>query len=90
MTREEVVIERHPVNAAYAGTADFNQADQEIRIPVMEEQVTLSKNTVVREEVEVGKRAVTETQHLTGTVQHEELRVEDNTGNVVTDTTNPR
>ena len=90
VTREEVVIERHPVNAAYAGTADFNQADQEIRIPVMEEQVTLAKNTVVREEVEVGKRAVTETQHLTGTVQHEELRVEDSTGNVVSDTTNPR
>ena len=53
----------------------------------MEEQVTLAKNTVVREEVEVGKRAVTETQHLTGTVQHEELRVEDGTGAVVNDTT---
>ena len=80
VTREEVVIERHAVGNAVTGSAaDFGQADQEIRIPVMEEQVTIEKTPVVREEVEIGKRTVTETQHLTGTVQHEELRVDDPT-----------
>ena len=77
VTREEIVVERHPVGTAVTGTADFSQTDQEIRIPVMEEQVTIEKTPVVREEVEIGKRQVTETQHLTGSVQREELRVED-------------
>ena len=80
VTREEVVIERHAVGSPVTGSAaDFGQTDQEIRIPVMEEQVTIEKTPVVREEVEIGKRQVTETQHLTGSVQHEELRVEDPT-----------
>ena len=80
VTREEVVIERRAVGTAVTGNAaDFGQTDQEIRIPVMEEQVTIEKTPVVREEVEIGKRQVTETQHLTGTVQREELRVDDPT-----------
>ena len=77
VTREEVVIERRPVGRAVSGrAADIGQSSQEIRIPVMEEQVTIEKTPVVREEVEIGKRTVTETQHLTGSVQHEELRVD--------------
>ena len=80
VTREEVVIERRPVGSAVSGSAaDFGQADEDIRIPVMEEQVTIEKTPVVREEVEIGKRTVTETQHLTGTVRREELRVDDPT-----------
>ena len=74
------MIERRAVGSSVTGSAaDFGQADQEIRIPVMEEQVTVEKTPVVREEVEIGKRTVTETQHLTGTVRHEELRVDDPT-----------
>lgn len=83
VTREEIVIERHAVNNSVTGNADFNEKDQEIRIPVMEEQVTIEKTPVVREEVEIGRRSVTETEHLTGTVQREELRV-DNQGDVRT------
>lgn len=79
VTREEVVVERHPVNTAMTGNANFDNADQEIRIPVMEEQVTIEKTPVVTEEVEIGTRRVTENQHLTGTVQREELRVDDAT-----------
>ncbi len=79
ITREEVVIQRHPVGSALSGDADFSRVDEEIRIPVMEEQVTVVKTPIVVEEVEVGKRQVTEMQHLTGTVRHEELRVDDPT-----------
>jgi uncharacterized protein (TIGR02271 family) len=79
VTREEVVIERHSVGTAVNGNAEFGQNDQEIRIPIMEEQVTIEKTPIVTEEVEIGRRRVTETQHMTDTVRHEELRVDDPT-----------
>ncbi len=53
-----------------------------IRILVREEQVTLNKQTVVIEEVVVHKQQVQETQQVSDTVKHEEVRVE-HTGNIV-------
>ena len=53
-----------------------------IRILVREEQVTLNKQTVVVEEVVVRKQQVQETQQVTDTVRHEEVRVE-HTGNII-------
>ncbi len=87
VTHEELVIERHPVTNATASTTPIGQDNTDIRVELSREEAVLQKNTVVREEVEVGKRSVTETQHLTGTVQHEEARIE-NTGDtrVVNDT----
>lgn len=78
VTREEVVIERHAVSGG-AATANANfdtQTDQVIRVPVMEEQVTVSKTPVVTEEISLGKRQVTETQHVTDTVRREEAYIE--------------
>lgn len=75
VTHEEVVIERHAVNQpATAGEADFR--DQTISVPVSAEQVTVNKTAVVTEEINVGKRQVQETQHVTDTVRHEEARLE--------------
>jgi uncharacterized protein (TIGR02271 family) len=79
VTREEVVIERHPVEGQCASGSDIG--DQEIRIPVKEEQVDVQKRTVVREEVSVGKRKVQETRNVSADVRHEKLKVE-NTGDV--------
>jgi len=78
VTREEVVIERHPVNRADAdrSTAGEIGSGETIRIPVREERVELDKQTVVTEEIEVGKRAVQETQRVSGTVRREEAHVE--------------
>ena len=45
-------------------------------MPVSEEQVSVSKQTMVTGEVEIGKRAVEDTQRVTDTVRHEEARVE--------------
>jgi len=71
--REEVVIERRPASGqAAAGTLRA----EEIRIPVKEEKVNVSKETVVKEEVSVGKRKVQETQTVEGDVRREELKVE--------------
>ncbi len=79
--REEVVIERHAVSGGAATNADFGSGEEVIRVPVMEEQVTVEKTPVVTEEISLGKREVTETQHVTDTVRREEARIE-NQGNV--------
>lgn len=74
VTREEVVIERHPVQGREAGNASFGE--KEIRVPVSEEQVRVEKRPTVREEVSVGKRAVQNTKTVSDDVRHEELRVD--------------
>jgi len=76
--REEVVIERTPVHgkAVTSGVADNLREGEEIRIPVREEQVDVRKEAVVTEEVKVGKRVVQDTEHVTGQVRKEEVRVE--------------
>jgi uncharacterized protein (TIGR02271 family) len=72
---EEVVIERHPVHGQPA-RGGIRPEGEEIRVPVQKEKVRLEKQTAVAEEVQVGKRPVTETEHLTDTVRREELRVD--------------
>jgi len=71
--REEIVIERTPVHGrtATSGIA----AGEEIRIPVSEEQVHVDKETVVAEEVKVGKRVVQDTKHVSGDVRKEEVTI---------------
>jgi len=76
VTREEVVIERHAVSGGAATNADFSTTEEVLRVPVMEEQVVVQKNAVVTEEISLGKRAVTETQHVTDTVRREEAYIE--------------
>lgn len=71
---EEVVVERRPVSRR-ASNADFRA--EEIRIPVSGDQVRAEKQTVVKEEVNVGKRKVQGTERVGGTVRKEELRVEE-------------
>ena len=75
VTREEVVIERHPVAGGRPASGEIG-TDEEIRVPVQEERARAEKETVVTEEIEVGKRAVTETEQLTDTVRREEARIE--------------
>jgi len=81
---EEVVIERTPVHgrAATEGiTASSIREGEEIRIPVRDEQVDVTKQAVVSEEVKVGKRVVHDTEKVTGQVRKEEIHV-DQTGGV--------
>jgi len=75
VTREEVVIERHPASGKTVPGASI-RAGEEIRIPVREEQVHVEKTNVVKEEVSIGKRQVQGTEHVDGTVRKEEVRVE--------------
>ncbi|MBV8385042.1 MAG: YsnF/AvaK domain-containing protein [Planctomycetaceae bacterium] len=65
--REVVVIERR---------APTGELVEELRIPVREEQVTVEKRPVVKEEVTVGKRVVEGTERVGGEVHKEMVRVE--------------
>jgi uncharacterized protein (TIGR02271 family) len=79
VTREEVVIERRPASGQQVSASDMS-AGQEIRIPVREEQVNVEKQTVVAEEVSIGKRQVRDTEHVDETLRKEEIKV-DSKGN---------
>lgn len=74
VTREEVTIERRPVDRRPAD-GGIGQGETTLRVPVHEEQVSVDKRTVVTEEISVGKRQVQDTQHVSGTVRREEVRI---------------
>lgn len=75
VTREEIYVERKPVNREEtAGTAS-EMKDETIRVPLKEEEVEVRKRPVVREEVEIGKKKVQETEEVFDTVKREELDV---------------
>jgi uncharacterized protein (TIGR02271 family) len=77
VTREELVVERVPVSGQVPATgATFDS--EEIRIPLSEERATVSKQAVVREEVRVGKKQVTNVETLEEQVRSEELKIDQN------------
>ena len=81
---EEVVIERTPGRGRASSTgisSDDLRSGEEIRIPVSEERVNVSKEAVVTEEVRVGKKTVEGTERVSGQVRKEEVKVEQ-TGDV--------
>ena len=82
VTREELVIERVPASGQ-AQTGEIG-TDEDIRVPLSEERVRAEKQPVVNEEVRVGKRGVQNTEHVSDSVRHEELRV-DKSGDVNVD-----
>jgi len=80
--REELVITRRDVSGAPAGAGPIR--DEQIRVPLSEERVNVTKDTVVTGEVEVGKRKVTDTKTVSDDVRKETVKVE-NTGNARVD-----
>lgn len=76
VTREEVVIERRPA-AGGGKTGGTIDEGEEVRIPLMEEEVRVDKTPVVREEVSLKKRQVQDTEQVSETVRREEARVEE-------------
>ncbi len=82
VTHEEVYIENRPVTDTTVNDNTPIGEGENIRVPVSEERVNVSKDTVVTGEVSVGKRAVQGTQQVTDTVRREEARL-DQSGNPV-------
>ncbi len=74
VTHEEVYIERRPVSGEVSDTPIGE--GETYRIPVSEEQVNVSKQTVQTGEVSIGKRQVQETQQVSDTLRREEAHIE--------------
>ncbi|MTT31712.1 YsnF/AvaK domain-containing protein [Terrilactibacillus sp. BCM23-1] len=70
---DEIYVERRPVN----DTKEASPVDdsETVRVPIVEEQVEVTKKPVVTDEIVVGKRTVEENEHISETVKKEEPRL---------------
>jgi uncharacterized protein (TIGR02271 family) len=75
VTREEVVVEKRSVGGRRPASGQVGE-DEEISIPVMEEQIEVEKTPVVREEVSLKKQQVQGTREISDTVKREEAWVD--------------
>ena len=75
--REEVVIERRPVEADARADATIGESG-EIRVPLTEEEVVVEKRPVVKEELVIGKRVVEERDVVETDVRRERFDIDDN------------
>jgi uncharacterized protein (TIGR02271 family) len=79
LVRDEVHVERLPVNRVLAGPDDVPQVRQEgdtMVIPVVEEVIVVEKRLVLKEELHVTRRTITAREPIAVTVRREEARVE--------------
>ena len=77
VTHEEISVERRPVSGTTTTSAAGRpvESEQEIRVPLKQEQVQVTKQPYVKEEVAVKKKLVTETKTVSDQVTSEEVRV---------------
>jgi uncharacterized protein (TIGR02271 family) len=75
VTREEVTIERRPVERLPSDKL-IDETSRSIEVPVHEEHVEVDKQPVVYEEVGVWKDQVTQTERVSGQARREEARIE--------------
>src|SRR3712207_2474429 len=75
--REEVTVDRVAVEGE-ASEADI--ADEEVRVPVTEEEVVVEKRPVAKEEVRIRKDVVEDTEVVEEDVRREEVDVDDQSG----------
>jgi uncharacterized protein (TIGR02271 family) len=75
VSREEVVVEREPVDPN-AAEALRNDGDEEVVVTTHEEVPVVDK-TATAEKVTVDKNRVQDTERVSGTVQREDVQVED-------------
>ena len=73
--REELVVERTNLNEQEVGSIKDRSGSEE-RITLREEQVDISKRTVAKEAVSVGKRKVTDTKNVDVELTEEEIVVD--------------
>jgi uncharacterized protein (TIGR02271 family) len=75
--REEVEVERRPIQGdqAATGSADFKEG--ETRIPLMEEEIVVEKRPVAKEEVVIRKHAVEDTENVGADLRKERVDVDE-------------
>ena len=72
--REEPVIERRPVEAG--ARADASISEDEVRIPLKDEELVVDKRPVIKEELVVGKRTVEERDSVEADLRKEEFDID--------------
>ncbi len=81
--RVEVTVERVPVEgpsiSAEEGTMEPEIREDEIVVPVIEEEVVVEKRPVVKEEIRIRKEVVEDTEIVEEDVRREEVEVDDET-----------
>jgi uncharacterized protein (TIGR02271 family) len=73
---EEISVERVPLEGE---ATEAQIGDDEVVVPVTEEEVVVSKRPVLKEEVRIRKDVVSETETVEEDVRREEIEVEDQT-----------
>jgi uncharacterized protein (TIGR02271 family) len=74
---EEVSVERVPVNDREASEAEIG--DDEVSMPVVEEEIVTEKRPVVKEELRIRKDTVQDEEVVEEDVRREEVDVDDQT-----------
>lgn len=82
VTREEVTVERRPASESTVGAASIR--DDEVRVPLMEEQVVVEKRIVPKEEVIVRKHGKQDTKTVEADLRKEKVDI-DTKGSVQVD-----
>jgi uncharacterized protein (TIGR02271 family) len=78
--QEQVHVERRPVERAAGIAPEFR--NEEIVVPVMEEEAVIEKRPVVKEEIVIGKEPVTKHKTVETDLRHEEVDVDRSSGKV--------
>jgi uncharacterized protein (TIGR02271 family) len=82
--RVEVTVERVPVEGTASEgdeTASAPQiGDEEIVVPVVEEEIVVEKRPVVKEEIRIRKDVVEEVEVVEEDIRREEVEIDDHTG----------
>jgi uncharacterized protein (TIGR02271 family) len=87
--RVEVSVERVPVEGDEAATAP-QIGEEEIVVPVVEEEIKVEKRPVVKEEIRIRKRAVEEVEVVEEDVRREEVEIDDQTSRHTGSNTDPK
>jgi uncharacterized protein (TIGR02271 family) len=77
VSHEEFFIQRRPITNDASEVGTISGEREIVRIPLSEERLRVSKDTVATEEVVIGKRSVTELEHVSEKTRKEVLDIED-------------
>jgi uncharacterized protein (TIGR02271 family) len=76
VSKEEVIVERVPASEARDTHSDDAFREQEISMPIREEEIEIHKRPVLKEEVRLSKQTHTEQHKLSDEVRREDVEIE--------------
>ena len=75
--REEVTVERVPLEEGEVASEAAEIGEDEIRVPLTEEEVVVEKRPVAKEEVRIRKDVVEDTEVVEENVRREEVDIDE-------------